>query len=59
MGIAETFKLEMQADGIAFDDWTDEYIVAWLRDSLDLAGEGDPTVEAVPAEMKRRGLKLD
>ena len=59
MGIAETFKLEMQADGIAFDDWTDEYIVAWLRDSLDLAGEGDPTFEAVLAEMKRRGLKLD
>jgi len=33
-------------------------IVAWLHDSLDLAGEGDPTFEAVHAEMKRRGLKL-
>jgi len=58
MGIAETFKLEKPAAGLAFDDWTDEYIVAWLHDSLDLAGEGDPTFEAVHAELKRRGLKL-
>jgi len=58
MGIAETFKLEMQADGIAFDERTDEFILGWLRDSLDLAGEGDETFEAVHAEMKRRGLKL-
>ena len=48
----------MQADGIAFDEWTDEYVIAWLRDSLDLAGGNDPTFEAVHAEMKRRGLKL-
>ena len=59
MGIAETFKLETQADGIGFDEWTDDYIVAWLHDSLDLADSNDATFEAVHAEMKRRGLKLD
>jgi len=58
MGIAEMFKLEMQADSIGFDEWTDDYIVAWMHDSLDLAGCNDPTFEAVRAEMKRRGLKL-
>jgi len=58
MGIAETFKLEMQADGIGFDEWTDEYIAAWMLASPDLADSNDPTFEAVRAEVKRRGLKL-
>jgi len=58
MGFMEMFNLEKPAAGLAFDEWTDEYIIAWLHDSLDLAGEGDPSFEAVRAEMKRRGLKL-
>jgi len=58
MGIAEMFNLEKPAAGLAFDEWTDDEIVDWIRDSVDLADGNDPTFEAVRAEMNRRGLKL-
>jgi len=58
MGFVEMFNLEKPAAGLAFDEWTDDDILAWMRDSLDLAYNNDPTYVAVHAEMKRRGLKL-
>jgi len=58
--LPEPFELVMQFDGGDGEGpigWSNEAIIGWLRDSLDLAG-CDEMWDKVHAEMERRGLKL-